>query len=185
MPLAEKPQFPAELVTTPLSDAVHTQLQEKYAVFNENCRHELQEMNANLIENIVSRGGEAGWDTTEDAMQKTFDFNSFEECQAFCNEVSRFANKIDHHPEWSLTNGGQSVQIKLTSHFAGNKVTRLDFQLAEEMNNQFDITASSFKMFPWFSRSQIANMKIAFGAFVLTSFLFKFVTGTNHEQVYI
>jgi len=57
--------------------------------------------------------------------------------------------------------------------------------LAEEMNTQFDITASSFKMFPMFSRNQIANFKIALGAFVLGSFVFKFVTGTNHEQKYI
>jgi pterin-4a-carbinolamine dehydratase len=44
------------------------------------------------------------------------------------------SNKLDHHPEWKLSNNGLTVDVRLTSHFAGNKVTRLDFELAEAMN---------------------------------------------------
>ena len=55
---------------------------------------------------------------------------------------------MDHHPEWRLSNGGRTVDVKLTSHFANNTVTRLDFQLAEAMNEAYTLTNSTFVMFP-------------------------------------
>jgi len=58
---------------------------------------------------------------------------------------------LDHHPEWKLSNNGMTVDVRLTSHFAGNKVTRLDFELAEAMNEAYSITLSTFSMFPWLS----------------------------------
>jgi 4a-hydroxytetrahydrobiopterin dehydratase len=127
-------ELPMDVQTTPLSDEFYGKLAAEYAAFNDNCKNELQEMNKNIIENIVDRGGNDGWDTTEDRMTKAFEFSSFEQCQAFCTAVSMEANKKDHHPEWKVTNGGNTVEVTLTSHFAGNKVTRLDFELAEEMN---------------------------------------------------
>ncbi len=39
-----------------------------------------------------------------------------------------------------MLDGGKTVEVRLTSHFAGNKVTRLDFQLAEAMNEAYSIT---------------------------------------------
>lgn len=67
-------------------------------------------------------------------LKKSFTFRSFEEAQAFVQEVGRFCEKKDHHPEWTVTDGGKTVAVTLTSHFAGNKVTLFDFQLAEHMN---------------------------------------------------
>ena len=139
-------------------------------------------MNKNIIENIVDRGGNDGWDTTEDRMTKTFEFSSFEQCQAFCNAVSVEANKKDHHPEWRLTNGGCTVDVTLTSHFAGNKVTRLDFELAEEMNEQYERALSSFKMFPRFSNNEWASLKIGVGAFVLGTIIWRVATSSGYEQ---
>ena len=139
-------------------------------------------MNKNIIENIVARGGTEGWDTTVEALRKSFEFDSFEEGQAFVMRVAKDAEQKDHHPEWKVTNGGRVVEVTLTSHFAANTVTRLDFELAESMNNAYDEVRGSFKMYPWLNESQWTSLKIGLGMFVSTVFFFKFVTGTNYEQ---
>ena len=154
---------------------------EKYAAFNEQCKSELQEMNNNIIENIKARSGDLeGWDRDEYAMKKSFEFASFEECHAFCTRVAKDAEAKDHHPEWSLSNGGKTVNVTLTTHWA-SKVTRLDFELAEAMNNAFTETKSSFTMYPRFTESEWASIKIGVGMFVLGVFFFKFATGTKYE----
>ncbi len=60
---------------------------------------------------------------------------------------------MDHHPEWNITNGGKTVNVRLTSHFNNNKVTKLDFELAEIMNEQESVTLSTFSMNPKVSQS--------------------------------
>ena len=96
--------------------------------------------------------------------------------------VGRDAENLDHHPEWSLSDGGKTVNVTLTSHFAQNTVTRLDFEMAEAMNNAYTETASTFRMFPWITDSQWSSIKIGTAMFVFGSFFVKFVTGTNYEQ---
>lgn len=182
VPLQAKMDIPAELENRNISEYAYSQQLEKYAAFNEQCKSELQEMNKNIIENIVARGGTEGWETDMYAMKKDFEFDSFEECHAFCTRVAKDAEAKDHHPEWKLTNSGKTVSVKLTSHFAENTVTRLDFELAEAMNNAFTETRGTFKMFPRFTEGEWASIKIGVGLFVLTSFFFKFVTGYPYEQ---
>lgn len=137
-------------------------------------------MNKNIIENIVNRGGTEGWDTDMYAMKKNFEFNSFEQAQAFVMRVAADAEEKDHHPEWSVS--GKTISVKLTSHFADNTVTRLDFELAEAMNNAFTETQGSYKMFPWLNPSQWASVKIGAGLFTLGVFAIKFMTGSNYEE---
>ena len=36
-------------------------------------------MNQNVISNIISRGGNNGWTTSSDSMNKSFEFTSFEQ----------------------------------------------------------------------------------------------------------
>ena len=139
-------------------------------------------MNKNIIDNIADRGGSEGWDATEDYLKKSFAFNSFEEAQAFCQAVRNFCNEKDHHPEWSTSDGGCTINVTLTSHFAGNKVTRLDFELAEAMNNAYTVTAGHHRMHPRLDKGQWASLKIGVGAFVLGSLFFSVVTGTGHEE---
>ena len=136
----------------PLTNSHYKQLEESYAEFNEQCKGELQTMNKNIIEAIVDRGGNDGWNTTEDAMTKSFQFDSFEQANHFRERVSLFADGKDHHPEWSVTDGGCTVNVTLTSHFAGNKVTRLDFELGEQMNKQYALSVKSYKMYPRFEQ---------------------------------
>ena len=75
---------------------------------------------------------------------------------------------------------GVSVNVRLTSHFAGNKVTRLDFQLAEAMNEAYNITLSTYSMFPWLSPSQWASIRIAAGSIALGLFAFRIYMGENY-----
>jgi len=139
-------------------------------------------MNKNIIENIVARGGTEGWDTDVNALKKSFEFDSFEEGQHFIMRVGKDAEAKDHHPEWSVSHGGRVVNVTLTSHFAQNTVTRLDFELAECMNDAYTETRGSYKMYPYLEPSQWASLKIGAGMLVSAIFFFKFATGTAYEQ---
>lgn len=170
--------MPAEIENPLQSTAAFVQLTLKHTLFNQECARQLEEMNKNVISNIISRGGNKGWTTAEnlDDLTKSFHFDSFEAAQAFCQHVGKASNKIDHHPEWSLSNGGRTVEVKLTSHFAGNKVTRLDFQLAEAMNEAFTITEKTFSMFPWLTNPQWTSIKIAAGCIAFGMFWIRWMT---------
>jgi len=87
-------------------------------------------MNGTLLDNIRTSGGLADWNESREELTKTFDFDSFEQCQAFVQKVGLYAENNDHHPEWQTANGGTSISVRLTSHFAGNTVTLSDFELA-------------------------------------------------------
>ena len=139
-------------------------------------------MNKNIIDNIAARGGTEGWRTTEDELTKSFTFDSFEQAQAFCQGCTNFCNEKDHHPEWSSADGGRTINVRLTSHFAGNKVTRLDFELAEAMNKQCSVTSSSYSMHPRVDRGQWASITIGVGLFVLGSFFLRVITGSEFEE---
>ena len=60
-------------------------------------------------------------------LRRRFEFNSFEQATAFVQRVGQWADSKDHHPEWSIEDGGRTIAVTLTSHFAGNKVTLFDF----------------------------------------------------------
>ena len=150
----------------PLAAKEMADIQEAHAKFNEYCGEELKMMDQNVIQNIVDRGGNQGWDLDDFEMTKTFSFGSFEQCQDFCTRVSVIANDLDHHPEWNLTDGGRAVSVKLTSHFAGNIVTRIDYELAELMNKEEKKVSKSFKLYPRFSQQEWTSMKVGAMALV-------------------
>lgn len=62
-----------------------------------------------------------------DAIKRQFEFASFSEAFAFMTRVALFAEKHDHHPEW--TNVHRHVKMRLTSHDAGG-LTQRDLDLA-------------------------------------------------------
>lgn len=47
-------------------------------------------------------------------------------------KVAAVAERLDHHPDWSQS--WNVVEITLSSHDAGRKVTARDLTLAEEIN---------------------------------------------------
>jgi 4a-hydroxytetrahydrobiopterin dehydratase len=74
-----------------------------------------------------------GWelDAEKDVLKKTFKFDDFTEAFAFMTRAALWAEKWDHHPDWS--NGYNKVTVKLTTHDVGG-VTALDAKLARKMD---------------------------------------------------
>lgn len=75
----------------------------------------------------------AGWRAAEgrDAIHKEFRFKDFNAAFAFMTRVALFAEKHDHHPEW--TNVYNRVEATLATHDAGG-VTDKDVVLAHFMD---------------------------------------------------
>lgn len=76
---------------------------------------------------------EAGWVAVEgrDALAKTFVFRNFIEAFGWMTRVALWAEKWNHHPEWS--NVFKTVDVTLSTHDAGG-LTALDAKLARKMD---------------------------------------------------
>lgn len=74
-----------------------------------------------------------GWSLSADglAIERTFKFAGFAQAFGFMAECALFAEKTDHHPEWS--NVYRTVVVKLTTHTAKG-LSQLDFDLAGFMD---------------------------------------------------
>jgi 4a-hydroxytetrahydrobiopterin dehydratase len=68
------------------------------------------------------------WKVIDDGkkIKKTFKFKSFIEAFSFMSKIAIYAEKKDHHPEWS--NVYNKVEICLTTHDAGG-ITEKDVDL--------------------------------------------------------
>ena len=69
------------------------------------------------------------WIEENNQLKNTFEFDNFIEAFGFMTKVAFYAEKLNHHPEWS--NVYNKVTIKLTTHDAGNIVTEKDRELAK------------------------------------------------------
>lgn len=70
-----------------------------------------------------------GWTYEGNALVKTFTFGSFREAIGFIVRLAFEAEQRDHHP--NLTNVYNRVEIALTTHDAGDRVTQKDVDLAQ------------------------------------------------------
>jgi 4a-hydroxytetrahydrobiopterin dehydratase len=79
----------------------------------------------------------SGWTLEESgkALVRTIKFKDFSEAFGFLTRVALYAEKADHHPEF--TNVWNRVDFRLTSHDAGG-VTERDLALAEAINRLID-----------------------------------------------
>jgi 4a-hydroxytetrahydrobiopterin dehydratase len=68
------------------------------------------------------------WKEENNLLCATFTFKDFNEAFAFMTRVALIAEKMDHHPTWSNT--WNKVEIRLSTHDAGNTVTDKDRILA-------------------------------------------------------
>ena len=73
-----------------------------------------------------------GWKYLKDrdAIYKNYEFNNFIEAFAWMTKVAIYAEKINHHPEWS--NVYKSVKVVLTTHDCGG-LSDLDLKMAEKI----------------------------------------------------
>lgn len=82
---------------------------------------------------VLSVLSAAGWSLVEDrdAIEKTFEFESFVSAWGWMSQIALWAEKMNHHPEWE--NVYRKVRVVLTSHDADG-LTERDFKLARKMD---------------------------------------------------
>lgn len=68
------------------------------------------------------------WKEENNELVRKFEFENFVDAFGFMTKVAILAEKGNHHPWWS--NVYNKVEIKLTTHDAGNKITKKDRDLA-------------------------------------------------------
>lgn len=75
----------------------------------------------------------AGWNMVDgrDAIQKTYVFRSFIQAFGFMTQAALWAEKWNHHPEWS--NVYKTVVVTLTTHDVDG-LSDLDVTLATKMD---------------------------------------------------
>jgi 4a-hydroxytetrahydrobiopterin dehydratase len=69
-----------------------------------------------------------GWRHEDDKLKKRFDCGDFRQAMAFLVQVAFEAEQRNHHPE--IFNVYKTVELALTTHDAGDKVTDKDVELA-------------------------------------------------------
>ena len=79
---------------------------------------------------------DTGWQMVEgrDAIQKTFVFADFTDAFGWMTRAAIWAEKWNHHPEWS--NVYKTVEVTLTTHDVGG-LSALDAKLARKMDGLF------------------------------------------------
>ncbi len=71
------------------------------------------------------------WRVQEGKLHRQYKFGSFAQAMGWMMSVAIEADKMDHHPEWS--NVYNRVTVNLVTHSLGNKISRLDVDLAQKM----------------------------------------------------
>lgn len=72
-----------------------------------------------------------GWSSVNNALQRTYAFDSFTDAIAFVNDVARLAESQDHHPDIIINYC--TVSLRVTTHDAG-MLTGKDYTLAEAIS---------------------------------------------------
>lgn len=72
------------------------------------------------------------WHEIDNSLQKQFEFKDFNEAFGFMSRAAMIIEQHNHHPEWS--NVYNKLNIKLTTHDAGNTITQKDRDLAKALD---------------------------------------------------
>ncbi|MFW6347993.1 MAG: 4a-hydroxytetrahydrobiopterin dehydratase [Cyclonatronaceae bacterium] len=73
-----------------------------------------------------------GWEYADDSLQLGLEFDDFRAAISFIMRLSFEAEELGHHPE--LSNVYNTVEIRLSTHDADDKVTEKDIELARRIN---------------------------------------------------
>ena len=76
------------------------------------------------------------WIEENNQLKRNFLFKDFKAAFAFMTKVAAIAEEMNHHPTW--TNEYNKVDIRLSTHDAGNIVTDKDRKLALAIDKVFD-----------------------------------------------
>ncbi len=78
----------------------------------------------------------SGWSHENNKLTKEFGFDNFRDAMAFINRIAFEAEEQVHHPE--IFNVYNTVNISLSTHDAGGKVTEKDIKLAKTIESLFN-----------------------------------------------
>ncbi|WP_138430199.1 4a-hydroxytetrahydrobiopterin dehydratase [Fodinibius saliphilus] len=81
-------------------------------------------------------GGLSDWEHANDKISKEFGFDNFRDAIAFINRIAFEAEEQVHHPE--IFNVYNTVNISLSTHDAGGKVTEKDITLAKTIESLYN-----------------------------------------------
>ncbi len=76
------------------------------------------------------------WTEKDNKLIRTIEFKNFVEAFGFMTKVAIVAEKMNHHPDWS--NVYNKVEIRLSTHDAGDVVTDKDRKLAEAIDDMLN-----------------------------------------------
>ncbi|MCB0634432.1 MAG: 4a-hydroxytetrahydrobiopterin dehydratase [Saprospiraceae bacterium] len=76
------------------------------------------------------------WTESDNKLTATFKFANFIQAFTFMTEVAFHAEQQGHHPDWS--NVYNTVEIRLSTHDAGDIVTDKDRQLAKIIDKVYE-----------------------------------------------
>lgn len=82
--------------------------------------------------NDALAGLDDGWTYEDDKLKATFELKDFRAAISFIVRLAFYAEELNHHPE--ITNVYNTVDIALTTHDAGDKVTENDMKLAQAID---------------------------------------------------
>ncbi|WP_445666167.1 4a-hydroxytetrahydrobiopterin dehydratase [Fodinibius sp. AD559] len=77
-----------------------------------------------------------GWSHENNKLTKEFEFDNFRDAMAFINRIAFEAEEQVHHPE--IFNVYNTVNISLSTHDAGGKVTEKDIKFAKTIESLFN-----------------------------------------------
>jgi 4a-hydroxytetrahydrobiopterin dehydratase len=72
------------------------------------------------------------WEGDRKAIERTYEFDDFDQALDFVNEVGEIADEEEHHPDIDIR--FNKVRLSLSTHSEGG-VTDLDLQMAEKIDN--------------------------------------------------
>ncbi|XHR28080.1 MAG: 4a-hydroxytetrahydrobiopterin dehydratase [Chthoniobacteraceae bacterium] len=72
------------------------------------------------------------WEADRKAIERTFEFDDFDQALDFVNEVAEIAAEQEHHPDIDIR--FNKVRLVLSTHSEGG-VTDLDLQMARKIDN--------------------------------------------------
>jgi 4a-hydroxytetrahydrobiopterin dehydratase len=72
------------------------------------------------------------WIESNDKLKRKFEFKDFKDALTFINKLAPICESMNHHPEikWVYN----KIEITLSTHDAGDKITELDYQLANKID---------------------------------------------------
>lgn len=73
-----------------------------------------------------------GWTDDGDALKRVYETAGFGAAVALIGKIAMLAEEADHHPDLHLT-GYRRLEVVLTTHDAGGKVTDKDYSLAAKI----------------------------------------------------